>query len=64
MEGGPGNDTSAVASAPVASSQSQDSVIASYKELIKEQVGIDNQLASSLLTTCSRLVIIKSEQAM
>ena len=25
---------------------------------------VDNQLASSLLTTCSRLVIIKPEQAM
>ena len=40
MEGGPGNETSQLASSPVASAQKQDSVIASYKELIKEQVNI------------------------
>jgi hypothetical protein len=40
MEGGPGNETSQLASSPVASAQKQDSVIASYKELIKEQVDI------------------------
>lgn len=40
MEGGPGNDTSTPASSPLANSQTPDSVIASYKELIKEQVGI------------------------
>ena len=38
MEGGPGNETSQLSSSPVASAQNQDSVIASYKELIKEQV--------------------------
>ncbi|CAB4004025.1 general vesicular transport factor p115-like, partial [Paramuricea clavata] len=37
MEGGPGNETSQLASSPVASAQNQDSVIASYKELIKDQ---------------------------
>ena len=38
MEGGAGNETSQLASSPVASARNQDSVIASYKELIKEQV--------------------------
>jgi hypothetical protein len=37
MEGGPGNETSQLASSPVSSARNQDSVIASYKELIKEQ---------------------------
>lgn len=40
MEGGPGNDVQVKASSLANSSQSHDSVIASYKELIKEQVGM------------------------
>ena len=40
MEGGPGKDTSQLASSPITNSQNQDSVIASFKELIKEQVNI------------------------
>jgi hypothetical protein len=36
----PENETSQLASSPMASAQTQDSVIVSYKELINEQVNI------------------------
>ena len=53
MEGGPGNDIQTKASSPASNSQNQDSVIASYKGLIKEQVlrtsGEDNFLVNNFL---------------
>lgn len=48
MEGnGSGNETSQLASSPVGNTHNQDSVIASYKELIKEQVNMNFKLSSS-----------------
>ena len=41
-----------------------DQVYENHADLMQLDKNLENQLAASLLTTCSRLVIIKPEQAM